>query len=66
MLLPLSASAPSVLLTGVVVGMWDKEKLQRLLVPLIATVTDLKPLFPDAAVRVVKRQEVVNIQQLNQ
>lgn len=51
-------------LTGVVVRVRHQEHFQRLLVPLVALVTDLKALFPGAAVGVIKRQQVVNIQQL--
>lgn len=44
--------------------MWNQEKLQRLLVPLVAAVPDLKPLFPGTAVGVVEGQQVINVQQL--
>lgn len=44
--------------------MWDQEKLQGLLIPLVAAIPDLKPLFPGAAIWVVEGQQVVNIQQL--
>jgi len=52
-------------LTGVVVRVRDQDQLQRLLVPLVAVVTDLKSLFPDAAVvGVVEGQQVIDVQQL--
>ena len=51
-------------LTWVVVRVRNQKKFQRLLVPLVTMVTDLKTLFPGAAIRIVKREEVVNVQQL--
>lgn len=44
--------------------MRNQNQLQRLLVPLVTMVTDVKALLPGAAVRVVKGQKVVDVQQL--
>ncbi len=51
-------------LTWIIVGMGDNKHFQRLIVPLIRVIGNVKALFPYAPIRVVKLEEGVHVQHL--
>lgn len=51
-------------LTRIIVGVGNHKHLQRLIVPLIGFISNVKALFPNATIGVVKLQEGIHIQHL--
>lgn len=44
--------------------MRHENKFQRMFVPLVSLIMDLKPLFPGPAIGVIKRKDVIKIEHL--